>query len=58
VILFTMQTRQPVFIKLLQSTYRIVLCPWLSGQQKYHVENCLRTLTDIGESFVHLFSDQ
>jgi len=58
VILTVMQTRQPVFIKLLQSTYRIILCPWLSGQQKFHVENCLRTLVDIGElfSFQHEFT--
>jgi len=50
-----MQTRQPIFIKLLQSTYRLISCPWLSGQQKFHIENCLRTLTDIGECSSHKF---
>lgn len=42
------QTRQPVFLRLLQSACRLAMCSWLTGQQKYSVENCIRTLSDIG----------
>ena len=45
---FCSQTQQPVFIKLLQGAYRVAMCSWLTGQQKFHVENCIRTLSDIG----------
>ena len=55
VVLTVMQTRQPIFIKLLQSTYRVIQCPWLSGQQKFHVENCLRSLTDTGDCLSHIY---
>ena len=44
-----LQTQQPVFIKLLQGAYRVAMCSWLTGQQKFHVENCIRTLSDIGQ---------
>ena len=43
------QTRQPVFVRLLQGAFRLSHCTWLSGQQKYHVENCIKTLSDIGK---------
>lgn len=45
----TVQSRQPVFVKLLQSAFRLSHCTWLSGQQRYSVESCIRTLSDIGE---------
>jgi inositol 1,4,5-triphosphate receptor type 1 len=43
-----LQAHQPVFVRLLQAAHRIIMSGWLSGQQKYHVENCIRTLTDVG----------
>ena len=43
------QTRQPVFVRLLQGAFRVSQCDWMSGQQKFHVEACIKTLTDIGE---------
>ncbi|XP_071809962.1 inositol 1,4,5-trisphosphate receptor-like isoform X2 [Asterias amurensis] len=46
----TVQTRQPVFVRLLQGAFRVSQCDWLSGQQKYHVENCIKTLTDIAKN--------
>ncbi|XP_071815438.1 inositol 1,4,5-trisphosphate receptor-like isoform X4 [Apostichopus japonicus] len=45
----TVQSRQPVLIQLLQGAFRVSQCEWLSGQQKYHVENCIKTLTDIAK---------
>lgn len=41
------QTRQPVFLRLLQSACRLAMCSWLTGQQKHSVENCIRTLSEI-----------
>ena len=52
------QTRQPVFVRLLQGAFRVSQCDWLSGQQKYHVENCIKTLTDIGKYFLFFFEEQ
>uniref|UniRef100_A0ABM0MCB0 Inositol 1,4,5-trisphosphate receptor-like n=1 Tax=Saccoglossus kowalevskii TaxID=10224 RepID=A0ABM0MCB0_SACKO len=43
----TVTTRQPVFVKLLQGAFRVSQCSWLSGQQKFHVETCIKTLTDM-----------
>ena len=47
---FLFQTRQPTFVQLLQGAFRVSHCEWLSGQQKFHVENCIKTLSDIGKS--------
>ncbi|XP_038054419.1 inositol 1,4,5-trisphosphate receptor isoform X2 [Patiria miniata] len=46
----TVQTRQPVFVRLLQGAFRVSQCDWLTGHQKYHVENCIKTLTDIAKN--------
>lgn len=43
------QSRQPVFVKLLQHAFRVSDCPWLTGTQKYHVETCIKCLADIGK---------
>lgn len=43
------QSRQPVFVKLLQGAFRVSDCPWLTGTQKYHVETCIKCLADIGK---------
>lgn len=48
----TVQARQPVFVELLQGAYRLSHCDWLSGAQKYHVETCIRTLSEIGQHLV------
>ncbi|KAJ8046348.1 Inositol 1,4,5-trisphosphate receptor [Holothuria leucospilota] len=45
----TVQSRQPVLIQLLQGAFRVSQCTWLLGQQKFHVENCIKTLTDIAK---------
>lgn len=41
------QTHQPVFIKTLQSIYRLSTCTWLTLPQRVNVENCLHALVDI-----------
>ena len=48
------QSRQPVFVRLLRGAFRLSQCSWMSGSQKYHVETCIKTLSDVGEcgSFV------
>ncbi|KAK3103047.1 hypothetical protein FSP39_016030 [Pinctada imbricata] len=46
----TLQSRQPVFVKLLQGAFRVSECAWLSGTQKYHVETCIKTLADIAKT--------
>ncbi|XP_074645592.1 inositol 1,4,5-trisphosphate receptor-like [Tubulanus polymorphus] len=46
----TVTTRQPVFVRLLQGAFRVSHCPWLTGQQKFHVETCIKTLSDIAKS--------
>lgn len=50
------QTRQPIFVQLLQAAFRVAQCPWLSTSQKFNVENCIRTLSDVGMTFfLYLF---
>lgn len=46
----TVQTRRPVFVKLFQGAYRLSQCNWLSGSQRYNVENCIKTLADIAKN--------
>ncbi|XP_064633177.1 inositol 1,4,5-trisphosphate receptor-like isoform X3 [Lineus longissimus] len=46
----TVQTRQPVFVRLLQGAFRVSHCPWLTGQQKFHVEDCIKTLSNIAKN--------
>ncbi|XP_013415241.1 inositol 1,4,5-trisphosphate receptor [Lingula anatina] len=46
----TVQTRQPIFVQLLQGAFRLSHCTWLSGAQKYNVENCIKTLSDIAKA--------
>ena len=43
------QSRQPVFVRLLRGAFRLSQCSWMSGSQKYHVETCIKTLSDVGE---------
>lgn len=43
------QTRQPIFVQLLQASFRISQCTWLIASQRFSVENCIRTLSDIAK---------
>lgn len=47
---FRFQSRQPVFVRLLRGAFRLSQCSWMTGSQKYHVETCIKTLSDVGES--------
>ncbi|KAL0272305.1 UNVERIFIED_CONTAM: hypothetical protein PYX00_005334 [Menopon gallinae] len=46
----TVQSRQPIFVKLFQLTCRLAQCAWLSPTQRFNVENCIRTLNDVTKS--------
>ncbi|CAB1322998.1 unnamed protein product, partial [Coregonus sp. 'balchen'] len=41
-----LQTHQPIFIQLLQSSFRIYNCTWISSAQKNNIEGCIKTLAD------------
>uniref|UniRef100_A0A3Q2XVB7 Inositol 1,4,5-trisphosphate receptor n=1 Tax=Hippocampus comes TaxID=109280 RepID=A0A3Q2XVB7_HIPCM len=43
-----LQTNQSIFIKLLQSAFRLYNCTWIS--QKASIENCIRTLADVAKA--------
>ncbi|TDG47572.1 hypothetical protein AWZ03_006011 [Drosophila navojoa] len=40
------QSRQVIFVQLLQAVYRLTQCKWLSLADRFNVENCIRTLTE------------
>ncbi|XP_063219999.1 inositol 1,4,5-trisphosphate receptor isoform X2 [Bacillus rossius redtenbacheri] len=46
----TVQARQPVFVQLLQAAFRMSQCTWLNAAQRFSVENCIRTLSDVAKS--------
>lgn len=46
----TVQTHQPVFVRLLQAAFRLSTCSWLALQQRMNVEGCIRTLAEIAKS--------
>ncbi|XP_057363127.1 inositol 1,4,5-trisphosphate receptor type 1 isoform X5 [Manis pentadactyla] len=46
----TLQTRQPVFVQLLQGVFRVYHCNWLMPNQKASVESCIRVLSDVAKS--------
>ncbi|XP_006846685.1 PREDICTED: inositol 1,4,5-trisphosphate receptor type 1 isoform X2 [Chrysochloris asiatica] len=46
----TLQTRQPVFVQLLQGVFRVYHCNWLVPSQKASVEGCIRVLSDVAKS--------
>lgn len=48
------QTRQPVFVQLLQAVFRVYHCNWLIPVQKGSVENCIKVLSDVGKIKIHL----
>ncbi|XP_066997452.1 inositol 1,4,5-trisphosphate receptor isoform X2 [Anabrus simplex] len=45
----TVQTRQPIFVQLLQAAFRISTCSWLNASQRFNVENCIRTLSEVAK---------
>ncbi|XP_029457322.1 inositol 1,4,5-trisphosphate receptor type 1 isoform X1 [Rhinatrema bivittatum] len=44
------ETRQPVFVQLLQGIFRVYHCNWLVPSQKASVESCIRVLSDVAKS--------
>ncbi|XP_066247239.1 inositol 1,4,5-trisphosphate receptor isoform X4 [Euwallacea similis] len=47
---FSSDTRQPIFVQLLQSAFRVSQCLWLSASQRFNVENCIRTLSEVAKN--------
>ncbi|XP_065090609.1 inositol 1,4,5-trisphosphate receptor isoform X2 [Ochlerotatus camptorhynchus] len=41
-----LQKRQLIFVKILQSSFKLTQCKWLSPSQRFNVENCIRTLSE------------
>lgn len=50
--MLVLQTRQPVFVQLLQGVFRVYHCTWLMPSQKASVESCIRVLSDVGKEWV------
>ncbi|XP_064162386.1 inositol 1,4,5-trisphosphate receptor type 1 isoform X6 [Anguilla rostrata] len=46
----SLQTRQPVFVQLLQGVFRVYHCTWLMPTQKASVEGCIKVLSDVAKS--------
>uniref|UniRef100_A0A8C4UVK8 Inositol 1,4,5-trisphosphate receptor n=1 Tax=Falco tinnunculus TaxID=100819 RepID=A0A8C4UVK8_FALTI len=46
----SLQTHQTIVVQLLQSTMRLLECPWLQQQHKSSVEACIRTLAMVAKS--------
>ncbi|XP_034023350.1 inositol 1,4,5-trisphosphate receptor type 1-like [Thalassophryne amazonica] len=46
----SLQTRQPVFVQLLQGVFRVYHCNWLNPLQKASVEACIKVLSDVAKS--------
>uniref|UniRef100_W4VS92 Inositol 1,4,5-trisphosphate receptor n=1 Tax=Corethrella appendiculata TaxID=1370023 RepID=W4VS92_9DIPT len=42
--------RQLIFVKILQSSFKLTLCKWLTPSQRFNVENCIRTLSEIAKT--------
>ncbi|XP_060816925.1 inositol 1,4,5-trisphosphate receptor isoform X15 [Bombus pascuorum] len=45
----TVQTRQPIFVQLLHAAFKVSQCVWLNAGQRFNVENCIRTLSDVAK---------
>nr|XP_031843309.1 inositol 1,4,5-trisphosphate receptor isoform X3 [Nomia melanderi] len=41
--------RQPVFVQLLHAAFKVSQCSWLNAGQRFNVENCIRTLSDVAK---------
>ncbi|XP_011870183.1 PREDICTED: inositol 1,4,5-trisphosphate receptor isoform X1 [Vollenhovia emeryi] len=42
-------TRQPIFVQLLHAAFNVSQCVWLNAGQRFNVENCIRTLSDVAK---------
>ncbi|XP_043605368.1 inositol 1,4,5-trisphosphate receptor isoform X2 [Bombus pyrosoma] len=42
-------TRQPIFVQLLHAAFKVSRCGWLNAGQRFNVENCIRTLSDVAK---------
>ncbi|XP_011161060.1 inositol 1,4,5-trisphosphate receptor isoform X2 [Solenopsis invicta] len=42
-------TRQPIFVQLLHAAFNVSQCAWLSAGQRFNVENCIRTLSEVAK---------
>ncbi|KAB5583742.1 hypothetical protein PHYPO_G00099180 [Pangasianodon hypophthalmus] len=45
----SLQTRQPVFVQLLQGVFRVYHCTWLVPSQRGSVEACIKVLSDVAK---------
>ncbi|XP_008294222.1 inositol 1,4,5-trisphosphate receptor type 2 [Stegastes partitus] len=45
-----LQTNQSVFIKLLQSAFRLYNCTWIVSAPKANIESCIKTLADVAKA--------
>ncbi|CAO1407028.1 unnamed protein product [Diamesa hyperborea] len=46
----TVQIRQLIFVQLLESVFRLSQCQWITPAHRFNVENCIRTLSEVGKS--------
>ncbi|XP_035376069.1 inositol 1,4,5-trisphosphate receptor type 1 isoform X3 [Electrophorus electricus] len=46
----SLQTRQPVFVQLLQGVFRVYHCGWLLPARRRLVESCIKVLSDVAKS--------
>ena len=42
-----MQQHQPIFVRLLQATFRLRNCDWINIQQRQSIDHCIKALVDI-----------
>ncbi|XP_046889429.1 inositol 1,4,5-trisphosphate receptor type 2 [Hypomesus transpacificus] len=45
-----LQTHQPIFIQLLQSSFRLYNCSWIESSPKSNIETCIKTLADVAKA--------
>ncbi|CAM1322938.1 ITPR1 (predicted), partial [Pycnogonum litorale] len=46
----TVTTRQPIFVRLLQGVFRLSHCEWLTSSQRFNIDTCIRTLSDVAKT--------
>ncbi|KAL3853775.1 hypothetical protein ACJMK2_017288 [Sinanodonta woodiana] len=46
----TVQSRQPMFVNLLEGAFRLSQFQWLTGTQEYYVQECIKTLSNIAKT--------
>ncbi|XP_076236101.1 inositol 1,4,5-trisphosphate receptor-like isoform X3 [Calliopsis andreniformis] len=42
-------TQQPIFVQLLHAAFKVSQCSWLNAGQRFNVENCIRTLSEVAK---------